>query len=171
MTLGQGAELVATKSGKILSLAEVLEIFENKTAPAFRVSLLLGGIMGGTDAETLELLGLFSHYTGIAYQIMDDMEDYAGQQGDIRFRKPSVMLAILLEELPPEERTIIEQAFTAGNFNLIDLCLENYQTVDRCSALLKSYLNRARGSLDNLGNMGLKLALHEILGKIFDKYS
>ena len=42
MTLGQGAELLATTGSKILSLMEILEIFENKTSSAFRVSLLLG---------------------------------------------------------------------------------------------------------------------------------
>lgn len=170
MTLGQGAELVATREGKILSLPEVIDIAENKTAPAFRVSLLLGGIMGGADAGTLERLGKFSHYTGIAYQIMDDMDDHAGQHGDIHFRKPSVMLALLMEELSAEERAIIDAAFTAGNYKTIDLYLENNEVANRCSNLLKSYLHRAKGSLDDLGNMGLKLALHEILGKIFDKY-
>ncbi|MEI6436330.1 MAG: polyprenyl synthetase family protein [Bacteroidota bacterium] len=170
MTLGQGAELLATISRKILSMKEILDIFENKTSSAFRVSLLLGGTIGGADTETLNKLERFSHFTGIAYQIMDDMEDYNGQRGDIRFRKPSVQLAMLMKELPQDEWAIVEQAFIAGDFNLIYLYLENYKTNDRCICLLKENLEHAKESLENLVNIGLKLALHEILGKIFDKY-
>jgi geranylgeranyl pyrophosphate synthase len=170
MTLGQGAELLATERKSILLLPEIFEIFDNKTAAAFRVSLLLGGIMGGADEGTLDLLGRFSQFTGIAYQIMDDLEDYAGDRGDIRFRKPSVMLAMLMEDLPAEERAIVEQAFAASNFSLICLYLENYKTANRCAELLNDQLDKAKESLDHLKNMGLKLALHEILGKIFDKY-
>lgn len=170
MAMGQGAELLATGHKKILSLQEILEIFDNKTASAFRVSLLLGAIMGGADEETLAILSRFSHFTGIAYQVMDDLEDHAGQRGDIRFRKPSVLLAMLMEELPAEERAIVAQAFATGNFNLVYLYLDNYKTAGRCTALMDDYLHRAKECLDPLGNMGLKLALHEILGKIFDKY-
>ena len=126
--------------------------------------------MGGAGAGTLEQLERFSHFTGIAYQVMDDLEDYAGNRGDILFRKPSVLLAMLMEKLPEDERMMIEQAFVAGNFDLIYRCLENNQTVDHCSALLKDQLIRAKESLTQLKNLGLKLALHEILGKIFDKY-
>ncbi len=170
MALGQGAELLATAGRRILSMQDILAVFENKTASAFRVALLLGGIMGGATEETLGQLERFSHFTGIAYQIMDDIEDYSGHKGDIRFRKPSVILAMLKEGLPQEELAIVEQAFMDGNFNLIYLSMENNKTGERCANLLKHHLDRAKESLENLGNMGLKLALHEILGKIFDKY-
>ena len=170
MALGQGGELLSTSEKRILSMAEILEIFKNKTASAFRVSLLLGGTMGGAGVETLDQLERFSHFTGIAYQVMDDLEDYSGTRGDIRFRKPSVLLSMLMQRLPEDERILIEDAFISGNFEQIYRCLENNQTVDHCSDLLKDQLIRAKESLANLKNLGLKLALHEILGKIFNKY-
>jgi len=170
MTLGQGAELLATGAGRIPSLQEILEIFKNKTASAFRVSLLLGGIIGGAGRETLHQLGRFSQFTGIAYQVMDDLEDYHGQRGDIMFRKPSALLSMLMEIIPQDEQDIVEKAFRAGNFNVVYLYLENFKVPDHCVRLLKTNIDRAKESLDHLGNMGLKLALHEILGKIFDKY-
>jgi geranylgeranyl pyrophosphate synthase len=170
MTLGQGAELLAAKEKRVLSLQEMLKIFENKSASAFRVSFLLGGIMGGADSKTLELLSKFSYFTGIAYQIMDDLKDYSGENGDIRFRKPSVLMAMMMSKLSQNEKSVMKQAFIEGNINLIYLYLENYKARDHCVELLKDYINRAKESLDNLANLGLKLALHEILGKIFDKY-
>ncbi|MEI6682143.1 MAG: polyprenyl synthetase family protein [Bacteroidota bacterium] len=170
MALGQGGELLATSGKRILSMAELLEVFKNKTASAFRVSLLLGAIMGGADAATLDQLERFSHFTGIAYQVMDDLEDYSGNRGDIRFRKPSVLLTMLMEGLPGDERTLVEQAFVSGDFDPVYLSLEKNQTAGQCSALLKDQLILAKESLAELKNLGLKLALHEILGKIFNKY-
>ncbi len=170
MALGQGAELLATSGKRILSMPAILEIFKNKTASAFTVSLLLGGILGGAEDATLNQLERFSYFTGIAYQVMDDLDDYSGNRGDILFRKPSVLLAMLIDRLPDDERIMIEQAFISGNFDAIYRCLENNQTVDQCSELLKDQIFRAKESLADLKYLGLKLALHEILGKIFDKY-
>jgi geranylgeranyl pyrophosphate synthase len=170
MALGQGAELLATSEKRILSLTEILEVFRNKTSSAFRVSLLLGGIIGGAGARALEQLERFSHFTGIAYQVMDDLADYAGNRGDIRFRKPSVLLSMLMEQLHERDRIEVTQAYLEGNIDEIYRLLEHHQAADRCLALLKDQLARAKESLTGLKNLGLKMALHEILGKIFDKY-
>lgn len=170
MALGQGSELLATTGKRILSMDEILEIFKNKTASAFRVSLLLGAIIGGADALTLDQLERFSHFTGIAYQVMDDLEDYSGNRGDIRFRKPSILLSMLMEELPEDERGAVEHAYNAGDFDVIYQCLEKNETVGHFTAFLQDQLFRARESLAGLENLGLKLALHEILGKIFNNY-
>ena len=170
MALGQGAELLATSAKRILSMPEILELFENKTASAFRVSFLLGGIIGGADAETLDRLERFSHFTGLAYQVMDDLEDYSGNQGDIRLGKPSVLVSMLMENIPDEQRITVGQAFNAGNFDEIYRCIEINHIADHCAAQLKEQLFRAKESLAELKNLGLKLALHEFLGKIFDKF-
>jgi len=167
MAVGQGAELLATSANRILSLTEVLEIFRNKTASAFRVSLLLGGIMGGAGPDTLECLERFSHFAGIAYQVKDDLEDYPETSSDNRFRKPSVMLAMLMEDLGDEEWRIVEEARHSGRFDKIDSLLAGHQTADRCKALLKDNLRQARESIAGLQIPGLKLALYAILGKIF----
>lgn len=151
-------------------MPEILELFENKTASAFRVSFLLGGIIGGADAETLDRLERFSHFTGLAYQVMDDLEDYSGNQGDIRLGKPSVLVSMLMEKIPDEQRSTVKQAFNAGNFDEIYRCIEINHIADHCAVLLKEQLFRAKESLAELKNLGLKLALHEFLGKIFDKF-
>ncbi|MEI6884126.1 MAG: polyprenyl synthetase family protein [Bacteroidota bacterium] len=170
MTLGQGEELLATQSARILPLDEIINVFANKTSSAFRVALLLGGIIGGADEIDLEQLKLFSQFTGIAYQIMDDLEDDSGKKMNYAFSKPSFLLAVLMDELPGDEKAIIQQAFASRNNDLIQVYLHNYKTAGRCTLLLKEKLEGAKQSLENLGNIGLKLALHEILGKIFSDY-
>src|SRR6185503_15847456 len=48
---------------------DVLDIFRQKTAPAFEVALTLGAFLGEADPETHEVLRKYSESLGIAYQI------------------------------------------------------------------------------------------------------
>jgi geranylgeranyl pyrophosphate synthase len=166
LTIGQGTELLSIRSGQILSLTEMLEVFENKTAAAFKVSLLLGATIGQADPLTLTQLDNFSKYVGIAYQIKDDLSDYQGQKGDIVNRKFSILLSLLKEKTDEEMLNLMDSGEYAKVFSLI----EEYNIVKEAQALLSSYINQARNCLENFSNLGLKLALHEILGKTFKDY-
>jgi geranylgeranyl diphosphate synthase, type II len=170
LTIGQGAELIAIASGEIPSLTRMLEIFENKTAAAFKVSLLLGATIGGADNETLESLSQFSRFIGIAYQIKDDLADYQGNKGDIETRKFSVLLSLLNEKLSTAEREQLLTALNQDESRVIFELIERHEIQKGTELLLNEYLRDARSCLENIRNLGLKLALHEILGKIFKDY-
>jgi len=170
MTLGQGAELLAMESRQILSLEEILEVFENKTASALRVSFLLGATIGGADSDSLLQLSRFSHFLGIAYQIRDDLDDYSGCEGDIQLRKTSVLLSVLSDQMNADDRAEMEQAFKDGNTELIFNFMKERNTKEKTIDLLHQYLEEAKSCADHFQNQGLKLALHEILGKIFNEY-
>jgi geranylgeranyl diphosphate synthase type II len=170
LTIGQGAELISIRSGEILSLAEMLEVFENKTAAAFKVSLLLGATIGGADIETLESLDKFSRFIGIAYQIKDDLADYIGKKGDIETRKFSVLLSILKERLSTADQDQLSSGLKPGESRIIFGLIEQYNIQKETELLLIGYLKDAKNCLENFRNLGLKLALHEILGKIFKDY-
>jgi geranylgeranyl pyrophosphate synthase len=170
LTVGQGAELISIKTGELLSLDEILVVFENKTAAAFKVSFLLGATIGGADIETLNLLDIFSHHIGIAYQIKDDLSDYHGEKGDIAIRKFSVLLSILAEKLDGAERERFIAAVNKGDNGTLHQLIEQHEIQKQTETLLISYIQKAKTCLDNFRNLGLKLALHEILGKIFKEY-
>ena len=53
------------------------EIVENKTASLFSLSCFIGSKIGNNNPELSELLKQFGHHLGIAYQIIDDMRDFA----------------------------------------------------------------------------------------------
>ena len=170
LTIGQGAELISIQSNQILSLNDMLELFENKTSAAFKVSLLLGATIGGAPKEMLEILSDFSRHIGIAYQIKDDISDYEGHKGDIAIRKFSILLSVLKEKLPQAEKEILLKAYKSDDLDILYNLIDFYQIHDASKELLISTLNDARSCLDNISNMGLKLALYEILGKIFKEY-
>lgn len=167
LSLGQGIELMAMKNRQILSVEETLEVFEHKTAAAFEVSLLLGALAGGADHQTLSLLGQFSRFTGIAYQIKDDLSDFITQDGSFEFRKPSILVSLLTSCLSPAETLIFQQASEHHDFNPVRELVDHYGIVQKTEHLLKDNIRQSDNCLEQLQNIGLKIALHEILGHIF----
>ena len=170
LTIGQGAELISIRSKEIPPLKEMLEIFENKTAAAFKVSLLLGAVVGGASSETIEVLDRFSHFIGTGYQIKDDLSDYHGNKGDIAARKFSILLSVLEEQLPKSEKDSLLIAYKLDDYDAIYELIDRYQIQNITKELLIKNINEAKSCLENISNLGLKLALYEILGKIFKDY-
>ena len=170
LTIGQGAELISIRSKEILSLKDMLELFENKTSAAFKVSLLLGAVVGGASGEMLEILNRFSNLIGIGYQIKDDLSDYHGNKGDIAVRKFSILLSVLEEQLPKSEKDSLLVAYKLDDYDAIYELIDHYRIQNITRELLIDTINEAKGCLENISNIGLKLALHEILGKIFKDY-
>jgi geranylgeranyl pyrophosphate synthase len=170
LTIGQGTELISIHSKEILSLSEMLELFDNKTSAAFRVSLLLGAAVGGASHDMIEVLSRFSKFIGIAYQIKDDLSDYQGSKGDIAVRKFSILLSVLSEKLPLSEKEILLNAFSTDDYDAIYELIDQHKIQDTTKEILINTIQEAKDCLENISNMGLKLALHEILGKIFKDY-
>lgn len=170
LTIGQGAELIAIQSGQLLSLTEILELFENKTSAAFKVSLLFGAVAGGASKMELEVLSCFSKYVGIGYQIKDDLADYNGEKGDIAIRKFSVLLSVLKDSIPQNDQEAFIIAYKTNDYKQIYHLIEKYNIQQLTHNLLNENLTAAKNALENLSNIGLKLALYEIMGKIFKAY-
>ena len=57
------------------SLAEYLEVIENKTASLFSISCMGGGLLYGADEKVLTALEKYGLYLGLAFQIIDDHID------------------------------------------------------------------------------------------------
>ena len=170
LTIGQGTELISIQHNQLLSLKDMLNVFENKTAAAFKVSLLLGATIGGADDKTLEVLDAFSHNIGIAYQIKDDLSDYQGDNGDIAIRKFSIMLSMLGGKLTSTEKNEFLSAFETNDNAVLHEMIEHHNIQKETETLLTDYIDQTKKCLENFPNLGLKLALHEIVGKIFKEY-
>ena len=89
LCLGQGAELI-WNPGEDITLDEVLQIFRQKTVPAFEVALMLGLLSAGGSKQTASVLHNYSEALGIAYQLNDDLADINTEHTD----KPSAVYAL-----------------------------------------------------------------------------
>ncbi len=74
---GQGTELQWCANPHPIDIDFSLNIFRNKTVPAFEVSLLLGLACTGNHLHLRPMLKAYSEAIGIAYQLKDDLEDFA----------------------------------------------------------------------------------------------
>jgi geranylgeranyl pyrophosphate synthase len=174
---GQGAELAWTKSPRPLSSLEVLEIFEKKTSPAFAVALHLGALAVGSDAHTKidKVLHHYSRALGIAYQIMDDLDDFSPSNtnapDDLHAARPGLVLAAGWERANGDPKMILESRWrrdTTHDVDTIRKALAESGALERCSDLLERYKEEAIRSLAELENASLKGLLRRVLGKIFN---
>ena len=75
LCFGEIYEHKIIKYGENPSLAEYLEVIENKTASLFSISCMGGGLLYGADEKVLTALEKYGLYLGLAFQIVDDQID------------------------------------------------------------------------------------------------
>jgi geranylgeranyl diphosphate synthase, type II len=173
---GQGAELCWTRKPEPLTSLQVLEIFRQKTAPAFEVALRLGAIYAGREQheEVSDALSGYSEALGIAYQIRDDLSDLGarGDTDDIAQMRPGIVLATAFERANDEKKTLLESIWrrTATDLNSeqIEALYVALKADERVRNLLETYKEEAIRSLRDVENPNLKGLLRRVIGKIFN---
>ena len=100
-------ELLQLEKARNLDIKEdvYFEIIQKKTASLIASCFECGAASAGADTETQEKLRLMGEYTGIAFQIKDDLLDYSNGKntgkpsgGDIKERKMTLPLIHLLDQ-------------------------------------------------------------------------
>ena len=167
LSLGQGADLLASKHHQILPLDQQLEIFERKTGSAIRVALLLGAVAANAPECDLAILKTFSGYFGMAYQIKDDLDEFRDANEHTQPADYPLLLSLLAES-SNESQLINLQLIYAENDRLQISALIREKGVDReGEALLQEYTDKAYRELDKIENLKMRLSLYTVLGKIF----
>ena len=175
LSRGQGAELTWARDPEPLSSLDVLQIFRQKTAPAFEVALQLGAHFAGADAEEQKALAAYSESLGIAYQVRDDLEDMTGESdsNDLADLRPSLILAIALKRAHEgAEKDMVESlwrrerpfAEVAKEFVVL---IEERGVTQKARELRDAYEQNAITALRVLENATLKGLLRRVIGKIF----
>jgi len=167
LSLGQGADLLASSHKTILSLDQQLEIFERKTGSAIRVALLLGAVAASASEADLDILKTFSGYFGMAYQIKDDLDEYRESNEHTQVADYPLMLSLLAENAPELMNEDLRIAYAENNKTLVSDWINSHQIAEKADELLHEYTSKAYGELNKLGNLKMKLSLYTVLGKIF----
>jgi octaprenyl-diphosphate synthase len=105
-----------------ISHEEYRRMIDLKTAELFRVSCFLGARLSGYSAEFAAAAERFGHHLGVAYQIYDDLVDFAGEEKrigktlgtDLATGKLTLPLMLLLERVSAEEKAEIIAAIRGG---------------------------------------------------------
>ncbi len=170
LCLGQGEELLWQEDKKMPPVDTVIEIFANKTAPAFEVALKFAAIVNAIDAKLLNVIRDYSYALGVAYQIKDDLDDFdpKNKNNDIVGYRPSLILAILNEKYPEKVLGYLQKLNngTPEIASEIFKWAEGEGAISQAKELLEKYRQKALDSLDELENVSVKVLLYRLLNKI-----
>ena len=121
--------LLSTATGEILEIAHLrdtnlsfdtyMSIITGKTAYLIEAACRCGAVLAGTDRDLTEAAGNLGLNLGIAFQLVDDVLDYATPSdisgkpsgADLREGKVTLPLIMYLESLPQAERTSLAADF------------------------------------------------------------
>jgi len=177
MCLGQGEELTWSRQPRVLSSPQVLEIFRQKTAPAFEVALTLGALLAGADDAVLHVPHQYSEALGMAYQIRDDLDDYLMPCEDRRrlLDRPSIVMALATEQAHGTDRDLLVRAWQESTVRETEfariLALFKDQGIElMVRDLMEGVKAQAIDTLMELQNPALKGLLRRVISKIFGDF-
>ncbi len=111
-----------------LDEAGYLQVIRSKTAKLFEASARVGAILSGASAELEEACAEYGQALGTAFQVIDDVLDYAGDAAvmgknlgdDLREGKATLPLIAAMQRGSEQERTSIQQAIENGEVDKLD---------------------------------------------------
>ncbi len=150
---------------------EYFEIIRDKSASLFSTCCGLGARLAGAEDWRVKSLENFGLYSGMAFQITDDILDITGHEkimgkspgNDAAEMKPTLAIIHLLMNARPDRRKqVIERLEnnTDGNDHNVVSILKEYGSIEYSRATAKSYVQKALSSLDGIdkGQAGRALA-------------
>ena len=175
LSRGQGAELCWARAPRPMSTSEVLDIFRQKTAPAFEVALRLGAFLGQAEPRVHEVLTRYSDALGVAYQIRDDLEDFTGASDshDLRAARPSLVLALAHQRASGRKQSELTEALWRRGraYEEVAAELESFiaahGVIPAAERLLRTHTAQSTSVLHQLTNAALKSLLRRVVGRIF----
>ncbi|HEY6545845.1 MAG TPA: polyprenyl synthetase family protein [Dokdonella sp.] len=138
-----------------------LDVIERKTAVLFSAATRLGAVLAGQPAAQEEALACYGLELGHAFQIADDVLDYASDAGtlgknvgdDLAEGKPTLPLIIAITRSAPAQATMLREAIRAGGRDALEQVLEAIRDTDALAASrdrAHAYADRARDALADL---------------------
>jgi geranylgeranyl pyrophosphate synthase len=181
---GQGAELLWREArDKGLTALEALKIYALKTAPAFEAALYAGIRLAGPADEYEKMVSEFSKHLGIAFQVLNDLKDWAGDSDnklvagqDVLAARPTLLLALALEGSAPADREELRSLLEGKH------PLSKEQTVAKVRALftragvflkaeklVEKYRARAEAVADEAQPTELRELLYYLVDSVLDR--
>jgi len=105
-----------------IGVDEYLQVIRFKTAKLFQAAARLGAILGDASTEIEEGLASYGMHLGTAFQLIDDILDYSGDEtetgkhigDDLAEGKPTLPLIHVLKHGTPEQAACIRKAIEDG---------------------------------------------------------
>jgi octaprenyl-diphosphate synthase len=114
-----------------VSQESYLKVIRSKTAKLFEAAAELGALVAGASDTQIAAAGEYGRSLGTAFQLIDDVLDYAGDAAeigknvgdDLREGKPTLPLIYLMENGTPEQRELVRSCIENGDEKHFDAVL------------------------------------------------
>jgi octaprenyl-diphosphate synthase len=150
-----------TRNGIVdLSEEEHLDIIRRKTAYLFAGSARIGGMLGPSTTEQQEALWEYGLNIGMAFQIVDDLLDFTGEEvalgkpvgGDLRDGKVTLPVIDLLRRGDARaaaivQSTIADRAITLEDWRELRAMLAQARSIEYAQRVATEYVERAKTAL------------------------
>ena len=179
---GQGAELLWRQAAdQSLSALDALRIYALKTSPAFEAALYAGVRLGGEVEQVGKLdktIAEFSKNLGIAFQIINDLNDFipdednklvAGQ--DVLAARPTLLLALALETLPAQKGQELLSLIRGGTVEgavveRVHTLYSQAKVFQRAEKLLQKFRAKAEALADEVEPQPLRELMYYLVDSV-----
>ena len=152
-------EVIQDEQTKTLGMTHqtYYDIIDKKTASLLAISCGVGALSSKASAKQVDAAYEFGRNIGMAFQIKDDILDYAAtdQTGkprcaDLKEHKITLPLLEVLAQMGPEEQEEVKAWVRSSNeesIRLINTKVMEYNGLERAEKIMEEYIQRAKESL------------------------
>lgn len=167
-------EVIQDEQTKTLGMTHerYYDIIDKKTASLLAISCGVGALAVKAPAVEVDAAYEFGRNIGMAFQIKDDILDYAAadQTGkpkcaDLREHKITLPLLECLSQMSPEEQSEIKEWVRRGDeesINLINRKVEEFGGIARAEAIMTEYISNAEAALAKYPSSEYRTALEKM---------
>lgn len=170
-TISEGEVLqLSTQNNLKTSMDEYLKVIEGKTAALFAAACEVGPVIASEKPDTIDNMQSFGMNLGMAFQIVDDVLDYAADQqalgksvgDDFREGKMSAPIIMALENASDKEqefwhRTIGDKNQTEQDFKTAQSLIEKHGTINKGLDIAASYADTAKSKITGDDDLAITL--------------
>lgn len=147
-----------------------LNVIRSKTAKLFEAAAQLGALIAGASDADVEAAGEYGGSLGTAFQLIDDVLDYAGDAetigknlgDDLREGKPTLPLIWLMENGTAEQRELVRNCIEQGDeqhFEAVLTAVTNSGALDYTRNAAHVAAKRASAAIAGLPESSFKQSL------------
>ena len=157
-----------------------LTVIRSKTAKLFEAAAELGALVAGASNAQIAAAGEYGRSLGTAFQLIDDVLDYAGDAAeigknvgdDLREGKPTLPLIYLMEHGTPQQRELVRTCIEQGDqqhFDAVLAAVTSSGALDYTRREAEAAARRAAESIADLPESAYKDSLLQLCSFAVDR--
>ena len=157
-----------------------MKIYALKTSPAFEAALYTGVRLAGPVEQYEKLVADFSRNIGVAFQILNDLKDWGGDDDnklvagqDVLSARPTLLLALALEGSSPAQREellhLLHQPLAASRPDRVRDIYFAAKVFEKADKLVDKFRAKAESLADEVQPTEFRELLYYLVDTVLEK--